>query len=77
MQRERAVGVSSREGSVEGSLRAVDRTDVCISVDFTGVSTVKRKAVSSSIMVFCTGKVQGIISEIGWYRGLDNVRPRQ
>ncbi|MCL2226496.1 MAG: hypothetical protein FWB97_02560, partial [Oscillospiraceae bacterium] len=45
-QREGAVGVSSREGSLEGSLGAVNRTDRNISVDFNGVSTVIRKTVS-------------------------------
>ena len=46
MRREGAAGASSREGSLEGSPRAVDRTDMVVLVGSNGVSTVIGKAVS-------------------------------
>jgi len=68
-RREGAVGVSSREGSFEGSLGAVNRTDSNISVDFNGVSTVIRKTVSDSFFVIPHRLSAEKFSEFGWYRG--------
>jgi len=68
-QREGAVGVSSREGSLEGSLGAVNRTDRNISVDFNGVSTVIRKTVSDSFDYPAPTECREFLSEFGWYHG--------
>ena len=68
-QREGAGGVSSRVGSLEGSLGAVNRTDRNISVDFNGISTVRRKAVSDSIHYPVPTERREIFSEFGWYHG--------
>ena len=68
-QREGAVGVSSREGSLEGSLGAVNRTDRTVSVGFNGVSAVIRKAVSDSNGYPVPSECRELFSESGWYHG--------
>lgn len=75
MQREEAAGVSFRERIMEGSFRAVNRTKRNLLVDFNGISTVIRKAVSDSKNPV-SYRVQREISEFGWYHG-PKVRPEQ
>ena len=75
-QREGAVGVSSREGSLEGSLGAVNRTDRNISVDFNGVSTVIRKTVSDSFTIPHRLSAESYSLNLGGTTD-NNVRPKR
>ena len=64
MRREETDGGSLREGIMEGSLRAVDRTAWICAVDSNVFS-----ALQESNIEFCIGRVRRGIFEIRWYRG--------